>query len=178
MVTGCCGCRLAGVDMVRSDAGIVCCNLQPAAEGSHVDTVNLALVLAAFLAVCIGEASYKDHNEVNEGPYATSAASEQLRNACTCLAYIETVYSKATEEKAKQQYHKPLFVTFCVVCSVLWILVDPCTALGAYCGILVHFGAAVLAIGHIIGFYGFILRFIHIVAAKIGILLRYCNELD
>lgn len=58
------------------------------------------LIVPNRVAVCIGEASYKDHYEVDEGPDAASAAGEQLCYACACLAYIETVYSKATEEKA------------------------------------------------------------------------------
>ena len=58
------------------------------------------LIVSNRVAVCIGEASYKDHNEVDESPDAASAASQQLCYACACLAYIEAVYSKATEEKA------------------------------------------------------------------------------
>ena len=58
------------------------------------------LIVCNRIAFCIGETSNKDHNEVDEGPDAASTAGEQLRYACACLAYIEAVYSKATEEKS------------------------------------------------------------------------------
>ena len=99
------------------------------------------------LSFAVSEVAHADDDEVDQCPYAASSASEELDNAGSGLAYIESMKSEPSAEKTEQQCHHPVLTAPSSICTCsLSRLSHSATAFYADNGLVVQFCSTIPAI--------------------------------
>ena len=67
-----------------------------------------------------------------EVPYSKSSACDELKESCACLAYIESVNTKVSEEEAQQDTYQPVFRAY------VRVVIQPASAFFTKSGIVIY----------------------------------------
>lgn len=95
-----------------------------------------------LLAFDIGKVAAGDDDEINQSPNTASTERDELKNAGTDFADIETVNAETADKEAKQQRNNPIFFAF-VQIDFGVTLRKSATALYAYNSIVIDFCATI-----------------------------------